>query len=702
METRKSIQIRLVIIYVTIFALFCVAIARIFIIQNYEKEGWEALEKQLNRRGRKTDPTRGNIFACDGQLMATSVPYYHLYMDTRVEYLHIKNGANYKNNIDSLGICLSQKFGDRTPQEYAKMINTAYKRGDGKLSFAPRAVTHREWKEISNFPIFRKGKIRGGLIEEKFVKRVYPFGSLANRTIGTIYGRGEKGGSCGLELGYDSLLRGKKGYDTCQLLGNRWVYIPVVEPESGVDITSTIDVKIQDIAERALRKKLVEIDAERGCAIVMEVATGEVKACANLTRRSEGEYFESENMAVGDMSEPGSTFKAISMVVALENGIARPTDTIDTKNGVLEMYGQKMRDHNYKADGSGGYHKISVAEGIAYSSNIAVSKIIDDAYHKNPAKFVEGIYKTKINEPMQLEIPGAGKSRIRHPKDKKYWYKTTLPWMSIGYEIKMPPIYTLTFYNAIANDGKMIQPFFVKKISKNGETIEEFSARTINRSICSQKTLKEIRSMLEMVVEKGTGKVVGSPNVKIAGKTGTAQLQYGKGEIVRHQVSFCGYFPADNPKYSCIVVIRKPNRGYPSGGTMSGKVFKDIAERVYANDTRLKIDKMDNDTLYLPFVKAGKISETKKVLSKLDIDHKMSQGEWAKFVSQNEKVEAKTLEINKDWVPNVVGMGAKDAVYLMEKAGLRVQIEGVGTVKSQSILAGRKAVKNQTVVLILK
>ncbi|MDD3405855.1 MAG: PASTA domain-containing protein [Sphingobacteriia bacterium] len=702
MAARKSILIRFAAIYFMLVIAFGFVLYKIIVIQYVEKDNWLQLSEKLERKGRPILPNRGNIFSCDGQLMASTVPYYHLYMDTRVEYLHINHGANYKKEIDSLGYYLSKKFGDKSPKEYVRYINAGYNRGDGKLKISPKAVTYGEWKEIKNYPIFNKGKYRGGLIEHKYVTRVHPFGSLATRTIGKIYGESDKGGAFGLELKYDSLLKGKQGYENCQLVGDRWIYIPVKEPEDGLDITSTIDVRIQDIAEKALADKLTEIDALRGCAIVMEVQSGAVKACVNLSRTSTGHYEEKYNMAVADMSEPGSTFKTISLTVALEDGVVKPTDIIDTKDGLCMMYGRKMIDHNYHHDGSGGYHKISVAEGLAYSSNIAVSHVIDEHYGNNPSAFVDGIYRTKINEPMDLEVPGTGKPWIRHPKAKNAnWYNTALPWMSIGYEVQMPPIYTLAFYNAIANDSKLIQPFFVKKISKDGQTLEDFSAKTINRSICSQQTLNEIREMLNLVIEKGTGKVVKSSLVKIAGKTGTAQLQYGKGKKVTHQVSFCGYFPADKPQYSCIVVIREPNIGYPSGGTMSGKVFKNIAERIYAGNVHIRPMDMPKDSIFLPYVKSGNMQAAKTVLSELDINYTATDSEWAKFTDNGNEIEASSLTIGTKTIPNVVGMGAKDAVYLMERAGLHVQLYGCGKVQSQSVPAGGVATRGQTVTLML-
>ncbi|MCB9071286.1 MAG: transpeptidase family protein [Prevotellaceae bacterium] len=694
-STHQSILARFAIVYLVMVVLFLLAIYKIVVIQVVEKDKWMAVAERLERPDKKVQANRGNIYSHDGKLMASTIPYYYLYMDTRVEALHMKNGRLFKDNIDSLSLCLSRKFGDRSAGEYRRYITRAYQAGKGNLLLYPKKITYSELKEIKKFPLFRLGRNKSGLIEREYVKRIKPFGSLASRTIGNIYGEGDKGGQFGLELAYDSLLRGKPGVAKCELLGNRWVYVPVVEPQDGLDVTTTLDIEMQDIAERALVDKLVEIDAASGCVLLMDVASGEVKACVNMSRVAPGDYREIVNMAVGDMSEPGSTFKTMSLMVLLEKGLVKPTDSVDTGNGKWPMYNRIMTDHNHK---TGGYGMLTVTEALANSSNIGVSRLVDAHFADNPSEFVDQLYKMGLGKPMNIEIPGAGRPKIRHPKDKHVnWYKTALPWMSIGYEVQMPPIYTLAFYNAIANKGKYIRPYFVKSISQNGRILETFGTETINSSICSSSTLRDIRMMLQAVVEEGTGKAVHSDYVSIAGKTGTAQLQYGKGQPVTHQVSFCGYFPADKPMYSAIVVIRQPRNGYPSGGLMSGRVFKTIAERVYAQSVQAHM--VDSIASGLPAAKAGKTAALSEVLDELNFDC-LSAGEtWGRVkISQNYKTEP--ITVSDYHVPNVVGMGAKDAVYLMERVGLRVQLYGRGKVQSQSIQPGVKAMRGQTVSLV--
>ena len=452
---------------------------------------------------------------------------------------------------------------------------------------------------------------------------------------------------------------------------------------------------------------LKKIDAESGTAVVMEVATGEVKAITNMGRIREGAYAETKNHAVADEIEPGSTFKVASMMVALEDGICQPSDTVDVGKGIYMYKGARMTDHNMN---KGGYGRISAEQAIWYSSNIGVAKIILKGYEKNPTKYVEGLYKLGLTIPLNLEIPGAGRAKIRMPNDTAlYWSKTTLPWMSFGYETQIPPIYTLTFFNAIANEGKMVRPMFTKEIMHNGKTVQSFSTEVLKSSICSDKTLEIIKDMLLGVVEKGTGKAVHSDIIRIAGKTGTAQIA--SGGVYRtsgHQVAFCGYFPADEPKYSCIVVIRRPRIGYPSGGTMSGGVVKAIAEKVYASHMSFDVRDMERDSLavILPAAKNGNLEALENVLDKLDVSANTDSLEtkWvvAKREEGEEELHLRDLAIREGLVPNVIGMGAKDAVFLLESAGLRVVLDGMGRVSAQSMGAGTRIAKGQSIRLTLR
>lgn len=666
-----------------------------------EGEFWRHLGEKQKQENITVLPNRGNIYSCNGELMATSVPRYYVYIDFKADGLNKDTLDKY---IGPLSEALSKKFKDKTPQGYKNHILKGYAKQSRGYLLIPRKISYSELKDIRKFPFLSMRSNRSGMVIKKMVQRQKPFGTLASRTIGDIYGEYDKGGKNGLELQYDSLLRGIPGKSTRRKIGRRWINVVDVEPVNGMDITSTIDEVIQDITEKSLLDKLKEIDAESGTAVVMEVETGEVKAITNMGRIREGVYTETKNYAVSDESEPGSTFKVASMIVALDEGCVHPDDTIDTGNGVYMYAGARMTDHNAH---KGGYHRITAAQAIWYSSNIGVAKIILKCFEKRPELYVQRLKEMGLDTPLNLEIPGSGKAKIKDPSSKSWW-KTTLPWMSFGYETQIPPIYTLTFFNAIANNGKMIKPYFTRSIQSNGEIIKSFHTEVINPSICSASTLREIRQMLRDVVDKGTGRPVKSDIIPLAGKTGTAQLSQGvagyKAGGKSHQVSFCGYFPADKPKYSCIVVIRRPRIGYPSGGSMSGVVFKNIAEKVYAANVRLKPDELQTDSSLnkLPVVKGGERKSIRYVMDKLDVDYDdKANSEWVRMHTDSMEVICEPLKVVENLVPSVIGMGAKEAVYLLEKSGLQVRISGRGTVTSQSLQPGTKISKGKIITIWL-
>lgn len=662
---------------------------------------------------------RGNIYASDGRLMATSEYRYRLYVDFWADGIKKDTLMKY---IKPLSVELNRMFPERSADYYhshilkgwkmrekeAKQINAGKRvaKKSREYRLLNREINYLELKEIKTLPYFNQGRFKSGLITKSLVKRTKPYGTLASRTIGDIYGEFEKGGKNGLELEYDSILRGIPGTSTRRKVSGRIIDVTDVEPVSGKDIISTIDIDIQDMTEKALLNKLREIDAESGTAVVMEVKTGEIKAITNMGRIREGVWGETKNHAVADESEPGSTFKVASMMVALEDGVINPNDLIDVGNGTFMYANRQMTDHNANR---GGYGTITAAQSIWYSSNIGVAKIILKGYENNPGKFVEGLYKIGLNSDLNLEIPGSGRAKIRTPKDKhNYWSKTTLPWMSFGYETQIPPIYTLTFFNAIANEGKMIRPIFVKEIHHNGEKETEQKTTIINERICSEKTLSIIRQMLIDVVEKGTAANVKSDYITIAGKTGTAQISQGaagyKAGGKSHQVSFCGYFPTEDPIYSCIVVIRKPRNGYPSGGLMAGGVFKQIAEEINARLFHTLLDEVHKDSInpIIPKVKNGHADYTLYALDELKIPCKNhSENEWVLTNISENKVNIKDLKLIENLVPNVEGMGARDAVFLLENAGLKVNLSGKGIVKNQSIPPGERIKKGQTIKILL-
>ena len=692
---------------------FLAIVGKIIQIQHFEGNQWREVDRQNKRDSIVVPASRGNIYSAEGKLMAGSIPYYKLYMDFNIppytvhrkdekgkfvldaKGKRISDTIHYKDelykHIDSLSICLSSKLGDRSATQYKQDILAAFNkprktgRRNGRYLLYPKEVSYVDLQEIKRFPFFKKGQYKSGFYTEDRLKRVRPFGSLASRTIGDIYGSNGRGRS-GLEMAFNDILTGTNGIATRQKIGGERISINQIDPIDGIDIVTTINVEMQDIAEQALREKLESIGAQEGCVVLMEVKSGEIKAIANLVRRNNGTYHEDKNMAFGYTTEPGSTFKTAAMIVALENNVVKPSDTIDTKKGIHYFGSTPMKDHNWD---KGGYGRISASDAIKYSSNIGIARIINENFHDKPEKFVNGLHGMKLNQKVDFEIPGAGAPDISHPNDQTAWQKgdkTKLPWMSIGYNTQIPPIYTLMFYNAIANDGKMIKPFLVKNFRKDGDIIKTFKTETINPSICSKHTLEQIKPMLEAVVESGTAKEAKSNAFKIAGKTGTAQVDYGKkGEKLKHQVSFCGYFPADNPMYSCIVVVWEP-KGIPSGGRMAGTVFKEIAEKVYARNAISPI--VNDDAIKNPISKNGNYKELKNVFSMLNIatDEQMSgNNRWAKTRATEENIIISPLAVNRA-IPDVTGMGAKDALYLIEKSGKKVaRIIGSGTVKTQTV-----------------
>lgn len=677
-----------------------------------EKEKWIKVGEGQKPLPRLILPERGNIYSSDMKLMATSVPRYYTYIDFRADGFSVDTFLYSKRNgVDSLAVCLSRKFRNRTPAGYKAYLTQGLKTKSRQFPVFEGRVSYTDLKEMKRFPYLRLNRNKSGFYSKEMVQRQKPFGTLASRTIGDIYGEietdGVSKGKNGLELQYDSLLRGEPGIGFRRRVAGAWTNIVEEEPVDGMDIRTTIDIDIQDITEKSLVDKLRSTDAESGTAVVMEVETGEIKAITNMGRIREGVYAETKNHAVADEIEPGSTFKVASIMVALEDGVCTPEDTVDVGNGIYMYKGTRMTDHNMN---KGGYGKITVAQSIWYSSNIGVAKTILKGYSDNPAKFVEGLYRIGMNADLRLEIPGAGRAKIRRPDDSlRYWSKTTLPWMSFGYETQIPPINTLTYFNAIANNGKMVRPMFTKEIQKNGKTVRSFSTEVIKSSICSNHTLAQIKEMLLGVVEQGTGKAVHSEIVRIAGKTGTAQIA--TGGVYRtsgHQVSFCGYFPADEPKYTCIVVIRRPRIGYPSGGTMSGGVVKAIAEKIYASHTSYDVRDMEVDStaVLLPRVKSGDWKALENVLDELDIDTDTDglETQWVETVADTvfEGLKLRDVTVREGLVPRVVGMGAKDAVYLLEQAGLKVSLSGIGRVASQSIQPGQRAFRGQTILLTLK
>lgn len=692
------------------------------VIMFAERQYWKDVADRFVKENVTVRPTRGNIISSDGQLMASSLPEYKIYMDfmvnkrkgeteeeekQRLKLQHIKDSVLYAN-LDSISKGLHEIFPDKSTAYFKQHIKTGRKKESRSYLLYPKRISYIQYKEAKRLPVFNLNKYKGGFHEQAFNQRKKPFGSLAMRTLGDMFADMEQGAKNGLELSYDSILKGRDGITHRQKVMNKYLNIVDIPPVDGCDIITTIDVGMQDIAEKALVDELKEINATVGVAILMEVKTGDIKAIVNMTKCNDGIYREIRNNAISDMMEPGSTFKTASIMVALEDGKITPNQTIDTGNGVYNMHGRPMKDHNWHR---GGYGVITTTQTLMYSSNIGVSRLIDQNYHDQPEKYVQGLYKLGIATPLNLDIPGAGKPYIRMP-NKDNWSRTALAWMSIGYETQVPPINTLAFYNAIANNGVMVKPRFVKSIVKDGQVVEDIPTEVLNPAIASPKTIQDIQIILEKVVSEGLGKKAGSKQFHVSGKTGTAQVSQGKGGYktgtMRYLVSFCGYFPSEAPKYSCIVAIQKP--GLPaSGGLMAGSVFSKIAERVFAKHLAQDLkEAKDSTSILIPDVKSGDVNAAHYVLNRIQvssagISEESSDGKpvWGNVTCNPDKVLFSKKEINNKLVPSVIGMGAKDAVYLLENMGLKARISGVGKVRSQSIPAGNTLRKGQTIQLRL-
>ena len=708
---KRNIMTRFFLIVVLFATVGVCIVIKGAIIMFKERGYWNEVADRFVKENVLVDPNRGNILSADGKLLASSLPEYTLYMDFMVSDPDEKRKAKEQAKKDSLfnlnlnDLCegLHRIFPDRSAAAFKQHLQNGRTRKSRYYRIYPRRVSYIQYKEVQKLPFFNLGKNRSGLQGVASNNRKRPFGSLAQRTIGDVYADTALGAKNGIELAFDTLLKGKKGVTHRQKVMNKYLNITDIEPVDGADIISTIDVDMQDICEKALVDKLYELNAMVGVAVLMEVKTGEVKAIVNMSKGNDGKYYEMRNNAISDMMEPGSTFKTASIMVALEDGKVEPDTEVDTGNGVKMMHGRPMKDHNWNR---GGYGVIDVTKILEVSSNVGVSAIIDKYYYDNPQKFVDGLKRLGITEPLHLQIAGEGKPNIKGPKER-YFAKTTLPWMSIGYETQVPPLNILTFYNAIANDGVMVRPKFVKAAVKDGQIVREYPTEIIREKIASESTLEKIRVILEKVVSEGLAKPAGSKQFAVAGKTGTAQISQGAAGYTaggrKYLVSFCGYFPADAPKYSLIVSIQKP--GLPaSGGQMAGSVFSKIAERVFAKNLSYEMkNAVDSTSVFIPDVKSGDLAETSYVLNKLNVrtEGKTSKESWGRASEDSVGVKLEQQTLSAGIMPNVVGMGAKDAVYLLEKAGLRVNIAGIGKVTRQSIPSGNKFSKGQTVALQL-
>lgn len=715
----KNIIFRYGIIAFILIVMGILVIVKTCYMMTFERQFWKDKAQEYIGQTRPIEPVRGNIISADGKLMASSLPEYKIYLDTRADTDTAKD-LNTKllllKDLKLISNGLHRLFPEMSANAFQGKLKKAIDDGEKNYLIYPKRISFMQLQEIKRLPVLSLPPRRGGLHVVEFNQRQRLFGSLASRTLGSLFPDATMGAKNGIELSFDSVLKGKPGRRHIQKVLNKRLWITDEPPIDGCDVVTTIDVDMQDICEKALIDELKKINAISGVVALMETKTGNVRALVNMTKCNDGEYREIKNDAISNMMEPGSTFKTISIMVALEDGYITPNYVVDTGAGIRPMYGRNMTDWTLKSNRGGGFGPIDVTHILMFSSNIGVSTIIDKFYHNNPQKFIDGIRRMSLDKPLHLQIKGGGNPRIWGPRERMNtkipWARTTLPWMSIGYETQIPPLNILTFYNAVANNGVMVRPKFVDRIMQKGEIVKEFSTEVINPKICSDHTLNQIHTILKKVVmdNHGLGKPARSKHFATAGKTGTAQISQGaagyKSGGTSYLVSFCGYFPADNPKYSCIVSIIIPG-GHASGGLMSGSVFGKISDQVYAKDLRLSVDyARDTINTLMPKVYNGDWNETKQVLDALKIQsNNYSYGRYAHVWCKGETGRLSislSKEAQYNGVPSVINMGAKDAVYLLMSKGLRVRITGTGKVESQSLRPGTSITRGEQINLILK
>jgi cell division protein FtsI (penicillin-binding protein 3) len=648
-----------------IFALLVVY--NLITIQYVHGADYRGLAEQRTIKDVKIPANRGNVYSVGGSLLATSVPKY----DIRIDLL-APSIKNYKNHISALSDSLASFYG-ASSNEYVQKLNLA-RQNKNRYFLLASNLGYSQYLQFRNFPLLRQGAFEGGLIVEQYTKRDYPLGAIAQRLIG--YERFDDFGNVtrvGIDGAFgEKYLRGIDGQRRKQKIGKgQWKPIDdfnQLDPQDGYDVYTTIDVNIQDIAHHALLEQLEKYKADHGTVVVMETETGEIRAISNLGRNSEGLYYERLNYAVGESHEPGSTFKLMALAVALEDKVIDTTSMVDTEKGILSYYGKKVRDSK-----SGGYGKISIARAFEVSSNTGIVKAIHGAYKDNPEKFVDGLYRMNLQDSLGLPLIGEGRSIIPDPRIKNgLWSGIALEWMAYGYGVSFTPLQTLTFYNSIANDGVMVRPKFLREIKEIDNSIQTFQTEVINPQICSKETVLKLQQLLKNVVEKdhGTGHKLYSKKFSMAGKTGTCQKDYSNKDQLNYISSFSGYFPADSPKYSCIVVIHEPDKGVGYyGADVSGPVFKKIAQKIYTDSPM--IDKVE------------------------DVNEKSEsvEADYSKYYA--------VAQDYKTVMPDLKGMSAMDAISISENMGLKVQTSGIGRVLKQSIKTGQKIISQSLIKLEL-
>jgi len=708
LDVKKDILWRVYLVFLGIVVFSFVIIGRVIYIQQVQGHYWKSLSDSLHLEYRELDAERGTIYSEDGAMLSTSIPYFDVHVDFGAEGLREKNGKRFHSNVDSLSMDLASLFGDQSSTAYRKELAAAY-RNKERYFLLHKNVSFREYQLLRDFPLVRLGRNKSGFIFEDHDKRLTPFGLLANRTIGLSREYMDSEGkmvskNVGLEKTYDTLLKGQDGKRLVRRISGG-AFVPIegseIEPENGKDLLTTIDVNVQDIAETALMKMMIGNEAEHGTCIVMEVKTGKIKAIANLGRQTDGSYYEDFNYAIAK-SEPGSTFKLVTMLSVLEDRFVGLNNSVNLEGGVWQVAGRTVYDSEKH-----GRTNVTVKQAFELSSNVGMAKLVTAYYSGKPQAFLDHMHKLRLDTLTGIDLMGETRPVIPSPKSR-YWSAPTLPWMGFGYNVAVTPLHTLMIYNAVANEGRMMRPYLVNAVLKDGKVVRRNEPVTLVGSICSPQTLAQLRECLRGVVVEGTAAKLNTPYYTIAGKTGTALVANGTRGYADHiyQSSFAGYFPAENPQYSCIVVIKnKPFATKFYGADVAGPVFREVADRLYSiNADQLPIYQAAVKTDSSAFMWAGWKADFGKVYGMTSHNLLDSAGEsrWALLTNRNYRPTVEALPVVSRQMPGVKGMGLKDALYLLENMNLKVILRGRGRVQNQSIAPGTTVSKGQTVYLDLE
>ena len=705
MDIKKDILWRVHLCFLGIIALGAVVIGRAFYIQKVQGKYWLSMSNKQHLKYIEIGAERGSIYSEDGNMLSTSIPVFDIYVDFAADGLREKNGKRFYENLDSLSYHLSQLFKDESPSSYKKLMLKAYKKR--KRYFAlKKKISFEEYQQLREFPLVRQGRNKSGFIVDVRDNRVNPYVLLANRTIGLS--RGDTSKNVGLERSYDSVLKGTTGQRLMRYMAG--TYVPVdgaeIDPQNGKDIITTIDTYIQDVAENALMKMMVENNSMHGTCIVMEVKTGKIKAIANLGHRPDGDYIEDYNYGLGRRTEPGSVFKLATLLSLLEDNYVDTGTIVDCEGGQKSFYGLRIRDSHL------GTGQITVKEAFAQSSNVAFAKLADQYYHNQPELFYKHLHHLRLDTVTGIDIVGAAAPLIKKPTSK-YWTKTTIPYMAHGYEELVTPLHLLMLYNAVANGGKMMKPYLVNSVNQMGVELQSFKPEVLVDKICSEETLGKLKDCLLAVVENehGTGRALKSPLYRFGAKTGTAvsamdNRGYNKSNKI-YQSAFIGFFPFDNPQYSIAVVIQNGSESRLAyGGVVSGPVFKEVADRLYAskiaNEPFNKFQQAADSGLYKFYGIKTDVNEILNVFNyKENINEK--SGRWMTTFLQDGRAQviADNISTAKYKVPDVTGLGLKDAVYLLENKGLKVMASGKGKVVYQSLAQNTDFNKGQSIKIEL-